>query len=89
MEKYNKKRIRLREISVKHLRRLVQNETNLLHYNDQEKIRKDQEKLSKNHTLPSISAKFYENDHVNEYVNESDNIIQNLYTVKPKMTILI
>lgn len=77
MEKYNKKRKRLSEMSERHLRRLVQNKTiNLFECNDQEEIRKNQEKLSENHTFPSRSAN-YENDHINEYVvNESDNHIE-------------
>jgi len=38
MEKYNKKRKRLSEMSSRHLRRLVQNEINSLKHNDEERL---------------------------------------------------
>jgi len=62
MEKYKKKRKRLYEMSSRHLRRLVQNEVNLVVEHN------DRESLSEICTLPDIStsAKM-------SYVNESDN----------------
>lgn len=69
MEKYSKKRKRLCEMSTRHLRRLVQNEMNLLDHNDQD------ERSSEIHTLSNIStsAKMF---NAIEHTNECDNHIE-------------
>lgn len=77
MEKYNKKRKRLSEMSSRHLRRLVQNEINLLKHNDEERL---SESILPNTSISAQMSCVNESEKHNEIIqNQIENNNVNIF----------